>query len=73
MAILVSLAPFEQVFSARGDIVTKKRNCIIGENVKYLLYLRNWGIILEDNNFNNYKEDKRNKEDKVRQDAIVIL
>ena len=73
MAILVSLAPFEQAFSARGDIITKNRNCIIGENVKYLLYLRNWGIILEDNNFNNYKEDKRNKEDKVRQDAIVIL
>ena len=73
MAISASLVLSKQVFSARGDIITKKRNCIAKENVKYLLYLRSWGIILKDNKFDNYKEDKGDKEDKVRQDAIVIL
>jgi len=66
LAIPASLAPFKQVFSASSNIIIKKRNCIIRENIKYLLSLRSWGIISEDNDFDNkeYKEDNSNNKER---------
>jgi hypothetical protein len=48
MAVPATSAASERVFSSGGDIITKKRNRIGGENTRYLLCLRSWGIF-EDN------------------------
>lgn len=45
MAILATLAPSERVFSIAGNLITKKRTRISSENVRYVLCLRNWGIL----------------------------
>ena len=38
----------ERVVSVDGDIITKKRNRLAPETVRYLLCLRDWGVIEED-------------------------
>jgi hypothetical protein len=68
LAIPTSLAPLERVFSTSGDIITKKRNRIRGENLWYLLYLRSWGIIPEDDDLD---EEVNNRVDK--EGIIVVL
>lgn len=35
----------ERLFSVGGDIVTKKRNWLSLSTLRYLLCLRNWGVI----------------------------
>ena len=45
LAILATSAESERVFSIGGDIVTKKRNRLAPSTLRYLLCLRNWGII----------------------------
>jgi hypothetical protein len=68
LAIPASLAPLERVFSAGGNIITKKRNRIRGENLWYLLCLRSWGIIPEDNDLDKEVNDGVDKEG-----VIVVL
>jgi hypothetical protein len=41
-------SPSEVVFSAGGDIITKKRNRLVGESVRMIICLKAWGIILEE-------------------------
>jgi hypothetical protein len=61
MAIPATSAPSERVFSAAGNLITKRRTLISSENVRYVLCLRSWGILVEaddeeeiliDNNWN---------------------
>jgi hypothetical protein len=47
LAIPATSAPSEQVFSNGADIITKKRNRLSPETLRYLLCLRDWGHILE--------------------------
>lgn len=68
LAIPASSAPSERVFSAGGDIITKKRNRIGGENLRYLLCLRSWGIIPEDDDLDEEVDDGVDEEG-----ATVVL
>ena len=45
LAILASSAVSEHIFSVGGDIVTKKRNRLLPSTLRYLLCLRDWGVI----------------------------
>jgi hypothetical protein len=45
LAIPATSAESERVFSVGGDIVTKKRNRLSPSTLRYLICLRNWGII----------------------------
>jgi hypothetical protein len=49
-AIPATSAPFERVFSMAGNLISKKRTRILSENVRYVLCLRNWGILDPSNN-----------------------
>ena len=46
-AIPATSAPSERVFSVAGNLVSKKRTKISSENVRYVLCLRSWGILVE--------------------------
>jgi hypothetical protein len=46
-AIPVTLAPFERVFSAAGNLVSNKRTRIASETIKYVICLRSWGLLAE--------------------------
>jgi len=50
MAIPATSAPSERVFSEAGNLITKKRGKISSENVRYVLCLRSWGILVNDDN-----------------------
>jgi hypothetical protein len=45
LAIPATSTESERLFSVAGDIITKKRNRLAPSTVRYLLCLRNWGII----------------------------
>ncbi|KFZ18867.1 hypothetical protein V501_00969, partial [Pseudogymnoascus sp. VKM F-4519 (FW-2642)] len=47
LAIPATSAPSERVFSNEADILTKRRNRLSPETLRYLLCLRDWGHILE--------------------------
>lgn len=47
MAIPATSAPSERVFSAAGNLISKKRTCISSENVRYVICLRNWGYLVD--------------------------
>ncbi|KFY96142.1 hypothetical protein V500_02558, partial [Pseudogymnoascus sp. VKM F-4518 (FW-2643)] len=47
LAIPATSAPSERVFSNGADILTKKRNRLSPETLRYLLCLRDWGHILD--------------------------
>jgi hypothetical protein len=47
MAIPATSAPSERVFSLAGNLITKKRTKISSENVRYVLCLRSWGILVD--------------------------
>jgi hypothetical protein len=49
MAIPVTLAPSERVFSIAGNLILKKQTRITSENVRYVLCLRSWGLLVKDN------------------------
>lgn len=53
MAIPVTSAPSKRVFSMAGNLITKKRIKILSENVRYILYLRDWGILDDADNEEN--------------------
>jgi hypothetical protein len=65
LAIPVSSVPSKHVFSAGGNIITKKRNRISGESVRYLLYLRSWGIIPEDDDFDDLVEEEDREDNEI--------
>jgi hypothetical protein len=44
-AILATFAPFKRVFSIASNLISKKRTRISSENVRYVLCLRNWGVL----------------------------
>ena len=46
-AIPATSAPSERVFSVAGNLIAKKRTKISSENVRYVLCLRSWGILVE--------------------------
>ena len=45
LAVPATSADSERVFSVGGDIVTKKRNRLAPSTLRYLICLRNWGVI----------------------------
>ena len=45
LAIPASSAASERIFSVGGDIVTKKRNRLLPTTLRYLLCLRDWGVM----------------------------
>ena len=47
LAIPTMLAPSERVFSLAGNLISKKRTSIASENVRYVLCLRSWGVLVE--------------------------
>mgnify|MGYP001544422141 FL=1 len=47
LAIPATSAPSERVFSNGADILTKKRNRLSPETLRYLLCLRDWGHIVD--------------------------
>jgi hypothetical protein len=48
LAIPATSAPSERVFSVAGNLISKKRTRIASENVRYVLCLRSWGLLIED-------------------------
>jgi len=48
LAIPATSAPSERVFSVAGNLISKKRASIASENVRYVLCLRAWGLLAED-------------------------
>lgn len=48
LAIPATSAPSERVFSVAGNLISKKRTRISSENVRYVLCLRSWGFLVED-------------------------
>jgi len=49
-AIPAAFAPFERVFSIASNLISKKRTRISSENVRYMLFLKSWGILDSNNN-----------------------
>jgi len=47
-AIPATSAPSERVFSMAGNLISKKRTRISSENVRYVLCLRSWGLLEDD-------------------------
>lgn len=45
LAIPATSTPSERVFSNGADILTKKRNRLSPQTLRYLLCLRDWGIV----------------------------
>ena len=48
LAILATSAASERVFSTGGDIITKKRNRLAPDTLRYLLCLRSWNVIAKE-------------------------
>ena len=47
LAIPATSAPSERVFSLAGNLISKKRTSIASENIRYVLCLRSWGVLVE--------------------------
>jgi hypothetical protein len=47
-AIPATSAPSERTFSMAGNLISKKRTRICSENLRYVLCLRSWGFLVED-------------------------
>jgi hAT family C-terminal dimerisation region len=48
LAIPASSGPSERTFSYAGNLISKKRTRISSENVRYVLCLRSWGFLVDD-------------------------
>ena len=57
LAIPATSAASERVFSQGGDIVTKKRNRLHPDSVRYLLCLRSWGIFPDEEDLVEEEEE----------------
>lgn len=64
LAIPATSAPSERVFSQGGDIITRKRNRIGGNNTRYVLCLWSWGMIVED--------DDNDVTDELKEEADIV-
>ena len=76
MAIPATSAPSERTFSYAGNLITKKRTRISSNNVRYVLCLRSWGAIVDDDEeeevlFDRYGEYIRPLLPPVRQAVVV--
>jgi hypothetical protein len=40
-------APSESLFGVGGDVVTKKRNRLVGSTVRFIVSLKAWGILTD--------------------------
>jgi hypothetical protein len=58
LAIPATSAASERVFSQGGDLITKKRNRIGSNNVRYVLCLRAWSCLEEDDNDDEEERDE---------------
>jgi hypothetical protein len=47
LIIPAMLAPSKRVFSLAGNLILKKRTSIVSENIRYILCLRSWGVLIE--------------------------
>jgi hypothetical protein len=63
-AIPATSAPSERVFSMAGNLVSKKRTRISSENVRYVLCLRSWGIL---------KDDDDEEEIRITADGKIVV
>ncbi|KFY51029.1 hypothetical protein V495_00016 [Pseudogymnoascus sp. VKM F-4514 (FW-929)] len=61
LAIPATSAESKRLFSIGGDIVTKKRNRLSPSTLRYLLCLRNWGV-LSPGNEEDGADDVENEE-----------
>ena len=50
LVIPAILAPSKRVFSIAGNLVLKKRTRVSSKNIRYVLYLRSWGLLEEVDN-----------------------
>jgi hypothetical protein len=48
LAVPATSAPSECVFSDGGEILTKKRNRISPDTLRWMICLRDWGIVTEE-------------------------
>jgi hypothetical protein len=48
--IPVTSTPAKHVFSITRNLISKKQIYIASENIRYILCLRSWGYLIEDNN-----------------------
>ena len=64
LAIPASSAPSERVFSNEADVITKKRNRLAPDTLRYLLCMRSWGVLKEDE-----IEDEMDADDECEEDA----
>ncbi len=48
LAIPATSSPSERAFSYAGNLITKRRIRILSENVRYVLCLRSWGFLVDD-------------------------
>lgn len=57
LAIPATSVPSERIFSQEDDIITKKRNSLHSDTFKWIMCLKNWGII---NDVNEDTNDEKN-------------
>ena len=56
-AIPATSAPSERVFSHRGDIMTRKRSRLSPTTLRWVICLRDWGVLSDDDNLDNSEDD----------------
>jgi hypothetical protein len=69
-AIPATSAPSERVFSIAGNLISKKRTSICSENVRYVLCLRSWGLLAEDDDEEVIQIDD---EGRIRPLPLILL
>ena len=45
LAIPANFGPSKRIFFIKGDIIMKKRNRLTSEMFKWIMLLKNWGVI----------------------------
>jgi hypothetical protein len=69
--ISVTSSPFKRVFNYINNLVIKKRTRIISENIRYILYLKSWGFIVDNDDeveivFNENKV-------RIKKEALIVF
>jgi len=67
MGVPAASAASERVFSNGGDIITKRRNKIGSSNTRYLLCLRDWGVLSDDDS------DLDDGDEYLEEDQITVV
>jgi len=68
LGVPATSAASERVFSNGGDIITKRRCRLGGKNTRYLLCLRDWGLLVEAEEEDDVDDDECEAED----GAIIV-